>query len=164
MLIGKISAPIIDLGGADELVGSLREDRTIVSIVPELSVIPETGPVCRYEISSDLPSQDIPFVAEVTDEQRGRGEIRVKEGMHLDCSSPHYRFNLVAVRCDDQVRSESIPLRISIRDTNDHAPEFAQPWYTFDIDEGNLLLFPLNFEIYSDMRHFIKCEPISLNH
>uniref|UniRef100_A0A915B050 Cadherin domain-containing protein n=1 Tax=Parascaris univalens TaxID=6257 RepID=A0A915B050_PARUN len=131
-------APIIDLGGADELVGSLREDRTIVSIVPELSVIPETGPVCRYEISSDLPSQDIPFVAEVTDEQRGRGEIRVKEGMHLDCSSPHYRFNLVAVRCDDQVRSESIPLRISIRDTNDHAPEFAQPWYTFDIDEGKI--------------------------
>lgn len=43
MFIDKISAPIIDLGGADELVGSLREDRTIVSIVPELSVVPETG-------------------------------------------------------------------------------------------------------------------------
>lgn len=65
-----------------------------------------SGPVCRYEITSDSPSQEIPFVAEVTDEQRGRGEIRVKEGMHLDCSSPQYRFNLVAVRCNDQVKSE----------------------------------------------------------
>ncbi|VDM48567.1 unnamed protein product [Toxocara canis] len=96
------------------------------------------GPVCQYEITSDSPSQEIPFVAEVTDEKRGRGEIRVKEGMHLDCSSPQYRLNLVAIRCSDQVKSESVPLRISIRDTNDHAPEFTQPWYTFDVDEGKL--------------------------
>ncbi|KHN87122.1 hypothetical protein Tcan_14189 [Toxocara canis] len=62
-------APIIDLGGADELVGSLREDRTIVSIVPELSVLPETGKllydsfrnklIASNDWSSDLISKSI---------------------------------------------------------------------------------------------------------
>ncbi|VDK19451.1 unnamed protein product [Anisakis simplex] len=45
VMFGDLPAPtpIIDLGGADELVGSLREDRTIVSIVPELNIIADTG-------------------------------------------------------------------------------------------------------------------------
>ncbi|VDN59109.1 unnamed protein product [Dracunculus medinensis] len=137
MAVFVFIAPIIDLGGADELVGMLREDRTIVSIVPELNVVSDTGPICHYELSND--SIDIiPFVAEITDEKRGRGEIRVKEGVHLDCSTPQFHLNLVAIRCSDEVRSESVPLRISIRDTNDHIPEFAQPWFTFDIDEGKI--------------------------
>ncbi|MCP9262152.1 CAlSYntenin/Alcadein [Dirofilaria immitis] len=129
--------PIIDLGGADELVGTVREDRTIVNVNPKLDIIHETGPVCRYELTSE-DSDDIPFTVEINDEKEGSGTIRVKDGVHLDCSNPQYLLNVVAVRCDDDARSESARLRISVKDINDHAPVFLHPWYTFNVNEGKI--------------------------
>uniref|UniRef100_A0A914X2J0 Cadherin domain-containing protein n=1 Tax=Plectus sambesii TaxID=2011161 RepID=A0A914X2J0_9BILA len=32
----------------------------------------------------------------------------------------------------------SVSLEIAVKDTNDHAPEFDQPWYTVEVDEGRL--------------------------
>lgn len=63
------------------------------------------GPICRYELSNDN-SEYIPFVVEVNDENLGLGVVRVKDGVHLDCSSPQYFLNLVAVRCGDFAKSE----------------------------------------------------------
>ncbi|VDK65837.1 unnamed protein product [Anisakis simplex] len=112
----------------------LKESITEEEFLTELR---NPWPVCQYELTSDASSQEvIPFVVEIVDEKRGRAEVRVKDGIHLDCSSPQYKLNLVAIRCNDQIRSESVPLRISVHDTNDHAPEFTQPWFTFDVDEG----------------------------
>lgn len=133
----RYRVPIIDLGGADELVGTIREDRTVFSVVPKLSIIRETGPVCRYELTSE-GSEGVPFFIEVNDEKEGSGTIRVKEGVHLDCSNPQYSFNVVAVRCDDEARSESVRLRVTVKDTNDHVPVFSRPWYTFDVNEGKI--------------------------
>ncbi|VDN05975.1 unnamed protein product [Thelazia callipaeda] len=129
--------PIIDLGGADELVGSVREDRTIVNVVPKLSIVHETGPLCRYELTNE-GSEDVPFMVELNDEKDGSGTVRIKDGVHLDCSNPQYLLNLVAVRCDDEARSESVRMRISVKDTNDHIPEFSRPWYTFNVNEGKI--------------------------
>ena len=27
-----------------------------------------------------------------------------------------------------------------MKDVNDHAPEFSQPWYTFDVQEGRAIM------------------------
>lgn len=35
----------------------------------------------------------------------------------------------------------SVALEVSVKDTNDHAPEFDQPWYTVEVDEGKPLIF-----------------------
>lgn len=129
--------PIIDVNGVDTIVGTLREDRTIVNLTPRLRIKPKTGPVCSFELSSDT-QREIPFIVEVVDDKEGFGEIRLKDGLHLDCSTPKYKLNIVAIRCTDNAKSESIPLQISVKDVNDHAPEFAQPWYTFDVQEGKL--------------------------
>uniref|UniRef100_A0A915PLH3 Cadherin domain-containing protein n=1 Tax=Setaria digitata TaxID=48799 RepID=A0A915PLH3_9BILA len=129
--------PIIDLGGADELVGTVREDRTIVNVIPKLGIVHETGPVCRYELTIE-GLEDVPFVVEINDEKDGSGTVRVKDGVHLDCSNPQYLLTVVAIRCDDDARSESVRLRISVKDTNDHVPVFSRPWYTFNIDEGKI--------------------------
>ncbi|MFH4977030.1 hypothetical protein AB6A40_003739 [Gnathostoma spinigerum] len=130
-------APVIDLGGADDLVGWLREDQNIVSITPELTIVEGTGPICRYELSSET-STDIPFEFEITDKVTGKAKLKVKDGRHLDCSTPQNHLFVYAVRCEDSAKSESVSLRVTVRDTNDHAPEFPKPWYTFNVDEGKL--------------------------
>uniref|UniRef100_A0A1I8EBB1 Cadherin domain-containing protein n=3 Tax=Wuchereria bancrofti TaxID=6293 RepID=A0A1I8EBB1_WUCBA len=129
--------PIIDLGGADELVGTVREDRTIVNVIPKLGIVHETGPVCRYELTSEN-SDDVPFIVDVNDEKEGSGIVRVKDGVHLDCSNSQYHLTVVAIRCDDDAKSESARLRISVKDTNNHVPVFSRPWYTFNISEGKI--------------------------
>uniref|UniRef100_A0A0R3S206 Calsyntenin-1 n=1 Tax=Elaeophora elaphi TaxID=1147741 RepID=A0A0R3S206_9BILA len=129
--------PIIDLGGADELLGTIREDRTIVNVNPKLSIVHDTGPVCRYEITSEN-TEDVPFTVDIHDEKEGSGVIRVKDGVHLDCTNSQYLLNVVAIRCGDDARSESARLRISVKDTNDHVPVFSHPWYTFNINEGKI--------------------------
>lgn len=48
----KFSVPIIDLGGADELVGTVREDRTIVDVIPKLDIVHETGQKSINSISN----------------------------------------------------------------------------------------------------------------
>lgn len=30
----------------------------------------------------------------------------------------------------------SVPLKVLVKDTNNHAPEFEAPWYSFEVDEG----------------------------
>ncbi|KAL3994852.1 Cadherin domain family protein [Acanthocheilonema viteae] len=129
--------PVIDLGGADELLGTIREDRTIVNVNPKLGIVHETGPVCQYELRSE-GSEDVPFTVDIHDEKEGSGVIRVKDGVHLDCTNSQYLINMVAIRCGDDARSESARLRISVKDTNDHVPVFSHPWYTFNVNEGKI--------------------------
>lgn len=61
--------------------------------------------MCRYELTSEN-SEDVPFTIDVNDEKEGSGVIRVKDGVHLDCTNSQYLLNVVAVRCDDDARSE----------------------------------------------------------
>ncbi|VDK67035.1 unnamed protein product [Litomosoides sigmodontis] len=129
--------PIIDLDGADELLGTIREDRIVVNVNPKLGIVHDTGPVCRYELTGDN-LEDVPFTIDVHDEKEGSGVVRVKDGVHLDCTNSQSLVNVVAVRCDDGARSESARLRISVKDTNDHVPVFSHPWYTFNVYEGKI--------------------------
>lgn len=36
----------------------------------------------------------------------------------------------------DKKKACRVSLKVSVKDTNNHAPEFDQPWYTFTVDEG----------------------------
>jgi hypothetical protein len=67
-----------------------------------------SGPVCSYEINSatDTTTVVVPLVVDVTDRESGSAVIRVKDGVRLDCSVPEYALTLVAVRCDDDAKSE----------------------------------------------------------
>jgi hypothetical protein len=134
--------PIIDLKGADTLIGTVREDQRVVSVVPELTLLANTGPVCSYEIGGS--SDAAPLTVEITDKESGAAIVRVRDGVRLDCAVPEYQLTITAVRCDDGAKSESVALKIIVKDTNDHAPEFDQPWYTVEVDEGRL---------YAEMLH-----------
>ncbi len=39
----NVSAPIIDVRGADELIASIREDERVLNVVPGLAAIADTG-------------------------------------------------------------------------------------------------------------------------
>ncbi|CAI4227056.1 unnamed protein product [Auanema sp. JU1783] len=131
-------APVIDLNGADELVATIREGEIILNTVPDIVLLPESGPVCKYVLTSSEGTS--PFDIEVVDKYSGSAVIRLKDGMTLDCKKSEYNMSLQAVRCDDEtIRSESIPLHVNIKDTNNHVPEFDSPWYTYTIDEGKLV-------------------------
>jgi hypothetical protein len=131
--------PIIDLHGADQLIGIIREDQRVVSIAPHISIVAETGPVCKYELTTSS-GVDLPFEAEVIDKEEGRAIVRVKDKAVIDCSHSEFRVQVAAIRCDDEsARSESVTLKITVKDTNNHAPEFEAPWYSFEIDEGKVV-------------------------
>ncbi|PAV74487.1 hypothetical protein WR25_02464 isoform D [Diploscapter pachys] len=131
----KHRVPIIDLRGAEQFVATVQEEENVVSTVPDLAIIPETGPVCSYAISS--VDDFVPFEVQVVDRYSGSAIIRVKDAATLDCNKPEYTLTLSAVRCDDEAtRSEPVTLRITVKDTNNHAPEFDNPWYTFTVEEG----------------------------
>lgn len=98
--------PIIDLHGADQLIGIIREDQRVVSIAPHISIVAETGPVCKYELTTSS-GVDLPFEAEVIDKEEGRAIVRVKDKAVIDCSHSEFRVQVAAVRCDDEsARSE----------------------------------------------------------
>jgi len=132
--------PIIQLNGAEELIGTLREDERVVSISPHLSIYPDTGPICKYELTSPS-NEELPFEAEILDKHQGTAVVRVKAGAPpIDCSHNEYNVEIVAVRCaDDLARSNPATLKISIKDTNNHVPEFDAPWYSFDVEEGKVV-------------------------
>ncbi|KAI6172150.1 hypothetical protein M3Y98_00941200 [Aphelenchoides besseyi] len=131
--------PIIQLNGAEEFLGSLREDERIVNISPHLSVYPDTGPICKYELTSTSNDEN-PFEVEILDKHQGTAIIRVRDNAKpIDCSHNEYHLRVVAIRCaDDTSRSEPASLKISVKDTNNHAPEFDAPWYSFDVVEGKM--------------------------
>lgn len=134
--------PIIDLNGAEELVGIIRENERVVSISPQLRILRDTGPICRYELNqisenSANIKDDLPFESRILDKTDGTAQIRLKNGASIDCSNNKFIIQVVAVRCaDDSARSEIVTLKITVKDTNNHIPEFEAPWYSFDVDEG----------------------------
>jgi len=130
--------PVIDLHGADEFIGLIREDQQVVSIAPRLAIISETGPVCKYELTS-TSGEELPFEAVIQSEHDGTAIIKVKDGASLDCSRNEFSVKIVAVKCyDEKTKSEPVPLKITVKDTNNHAPEFDAPWYSFDVEEGHI--------------------------
>ncbi|CAD5210317.1 unnamed protein product [Bursaphelenchus okinawaensis] len=130
--------PILQLNGADEILGSLREDEHVVAVSPHISIFPESGPVCKYELTSDSETE-IPFFAEIVDKNTGSAVIKVKENFTLDCSHSEFNLDITAVGCnDDMARSEPASLKVTVKDTNNHAPEFDAPWYAFDVVEGQV--------------------------
>ena len=71
-------------------------------------------------------------------EHEGTAIVKVKDGATLDCAHNEYSVRVVAVRCNDEKsRSDAAPLKITVKDTNNHAPEFDAPWYSFDAEEGH---------------------------
>ncbi|KAJ1351908.1 hypothetical protein KIN20_008082 [Parelaphostrongylus tenuis] len=133
----KRRVPIIDLHGADRLVANIREDENVLATVPDLSIVAETGPVCKYLLTSS--DKDVPFDVQVIDQYNGAAVIRVKDASTLDCKKNEYNLQVVAVRCeDDSIRSEPVMLKVSVKDTNNHSPEFDSPWYTFTVNEGKI--------------------------
>ncbi|CAJ0576420.1 unnamed protein product, partial [Mesorhabditis spiculigera] len=130
--------PIINLHGAELLTASVREDENVLTTVPELSIVDETGPVCSYELTNGGGGA-VPFEVQLVDKYTGAAVIRVKDALALDCKTPEYNLTVTAIRCGTEgVHSEGVPLRITVRDTNNHAPEFEQPWYTFSVDEARI--------------------------
>jgi hypothetical protein len=131
-------SPVIDLHGADEFIGLIREDQQVVSIAPRLAILSESGPICKYELIS-TSGEELPFEAIVQNEHEGTAIVKVKDGSTLDCSHNEYSVRVVAVRCNDEKsRSDAAPLKITVKDTNNHAPEFDAPWYSFDAEEGHI--------------------------
>ncbi|WKX97118.1 hypothetical protein Q1695_013068 [Nippostrongylus brasiliensis] len=134
----KRRVPIIDLHGADQLVANIREDENVLTTVPDLSIVAETGPVCKYLLTAS-DKDTVPFDVQVIDQFTGAAVIRVKDATTLDCRKNEYELQVVAVRCgDDGIRSEPVVLKVSVKDTNNHSPEFDSPWYTFTVDEGKI--------------------------
>jgi hypothetical protein len=133
--------PIINLNGAEELIGTVREDEPLVTVSPQLHILHGTGPICRYELSwaDDASAEQIPFDVRILDSAEGTAQLRHKDGAaQLDCAShAEYRLRMVAVKCGDEVaKSEPVELRIAVQDVNNHVPEFDAPWYSFDVDEA----------------------------
>jgi len=128
------------MNGAETLIGSLREDERVVSVSPHLSIYPDTGPICKYELTS-TSGEGVPFEAEIVDKHEGTAVIRVKDNAEpIDCSHSEYKIEVVAVRCaDDLARSTPAILKVTVKDTNNHAPEFDAPWYSFDVPEGKVV-------------------------
>uniref|UniRef100_A0A914VYU9 Cadherin domain-containing protein n=1 Tax=Plectus sambesii TaxID=2011161 RepID=A0A914VYU9_9BILA len=96
--------PVINLKGAEKLLGTVREDQRVVTVSPEISLLEDTGPVCSYELTPEAAATDgdsVPFAVDVTDKQTGAAVVRVKDGSSLDCAVAVYRLRLKAVRCDD---------------------------------------------------------------
>ncbi|KIH46989.1 hypothetical protein ANCDUO_22954 [Ancylostoma duodenale] len=91
--------PIIDLHGADQLVANIREDENVLNTVPDLQIVAETGPVCKYLLTSS--EKDVPFDVQVIDQYTGAAVIRVKDATNLDCRKSEYNLQVVAVRCED---------------------------------------------------------------
>uniref|UniRef100_A0A8R1I3A4 Cadherin domain-containing protein n=1 Tax=Caenorhabditis japonica TaxID=281687 RepID=A0A8R1I3A4_CAEJA len=132
-------APIINLQGAEELVAVVREDENIISTVPDFAILSETGPVCNYLLSSQN-NEPVPFDIQVVDKYTGAAVLRVKDAATLDCKKPEYNLQVQAVKCDnDKVKSEMVSLKIRVKDTNNHAPEIENPWYTFHVEEGKVI-------------------------
>lgn len=148
-------APIINLNGAEELIGSIREDEKTVTLSPQLRIMPETGPVCRYDMTSlDGSKKELPFVSEVLNKSEGTVMINLRDGASIDCSNAEWRVQMTAVRCaDDSARSEPVTLKISVKDTNNHAPQFEAPWYTFEVDEGKVTDIARIFATDADCGH-----------
>ncbi|VDP17605.1 unnamed protein product, partial [Heligmosomoides polygyrus] len=97
-----------------------------------------SGPVCSYLLTSS-DKETPPFDVQVVDQFTGAAVIRVKDATTLDCRKKEYDLQVVAVRCgEDSVRSEPVGLKVSVKDTNNHSPEFDSPWYTFSVDEGKI--------------------------
>ncbi|KAF8362054.1 casy-1, partial [Pristionchus pacificus] len=132
--------PLIELGGADSIVGSIREDELILNTVPALAINSESGPVCAYRIinkADKTVSKD--FAAEVLDRYTGQALIRVTDATKLDCKKAEYELELTASKCDEEnVVSEPVPLKVTVKDTNNHEPAFEHPWYTVTVDEGKM--------------------------
>ncbi|CAL2032319.1 unnamed protein product [Caenorhabditis brenneri] len=132
-------APIINLQGAEELVAVVREDENIISTVPDFAILSETGPVCNYILTSQN-NEPVPFDIQVVDKFTGAAVLRVKDSAILDCKKPEYNLQVQAVKCDnDKVKSEGVSLKIRVKDTNNHAPEIENPWYTFHVEEGKIV-------------------------
>ncbi|KAK0394988.1 hypothetical protein QR680_001047 [Steinernema hermaphroditum] len=130
-------APVIDDRGADQLIGTIREDQRVVNVVPHIGVVADTGPICKYELAAEDPNDTLPFEVEVIDKTNGNAVLQLSDGFHLDCAKSEYRMRLMAVRCgDDASKSESVALKVNVKDVNNHAPEFEEPWYTYFVDEG----------------------------
>ncbi|GMT13769.1 hypothetical protein PFISCL1PPCAC_5066, partial [Pristionchus fissidentatus] len=132
--------PLIELNGADSIVGSIREDEPILSTVPALSINSESGPVCSYRITNRADkSVSAEFAAEVLDRYTGQAIIRVTDATKLDCKKAVYDLELTAAKCDEEsVVSEPVPLKVTVKDTNNHEPVFDHPWYTVTVDEGKI--------------------------
>ncbi|KAL3102352.1 hypothetical protein niasHS_003761 [Heterodera schachtii] len=135
--------PIIDLDGAEQLVGTIREDDRTVNVSPKLRILQGTGPVCHYEVSwadeDAFGGAQVPFEVRILDTVDGTAQIRHKDGTEaLDCAvKAHFVIRLSAVKCgDDAAKSEAVELKIAVQDVNNHSPQFDAPWYSFDVDEG----------------------------
>uniref|UniRef100_A0A1I7YT23 Calsyntenin-1 n=1 Tax=Steinernema glaseri TaxID=37863 RepID=A0A1I7YT23_9BILA len=99
--------------------------------------VPITGPICKYELTAEDPNETLPFEVEVIDKTNGNAVLQLSDGYRLDCAKSEYRMRLAAVRCgDDSSKSESVSLKVNVKDVNNHSPEFEEPWYTYFVDEG----------------------------
>ncbi|KAI6242708.1 hypothetical protein M3Y99_00176600 [Aphelenchoides fujianensis] len=125
--------PIIQLNGAEEFLGTIREDERIVTVSPHISA--SYGPICKYELTSSNDEVTSPFEIEILDKHEGTAVIRVREGAPvIDCSHSEYRLRLVAVRCADDLARRTSRSRSSTRTTT--RPSSIPPWYSFDLEEG----------------------------
>uniref|UniRef100_A0A914LTT3 Cadherin domain-containing protein n=1 Tax=Meloidogyne incognita TaxID=6306 RepID=A0A914LTT3_MELIC len=153
--------PIIDLNGAEELIGTIREDEHLVNVSPQLRILHGTGPICRYELNwaDDSLTEPIPFEVKILDASEGLAQIRrlnipSSSFTPLDCAHrSDYLLRLEAVKCGDEppAKSEITKLKIIVQDVNDHSPEFDAPWYSFDVDEGREAPFEIARLLATDL-------------
>jgi hypothetical protein len=136
----------------------IAEDERTVSMFPQLHVLPETGPICRYDLTAVADSngkyKELPFESKVLNKTEGTMRLSLREGTTIDCSDKEWNMQLVAVRCaDESAKSEPVSLKVTVTDTNNHSPQFEAPWYTFEVDEGKVAKIARIYATDADCGH-----------
>uniref|UniRef100_A0AC35U6B9 CA domain-containing protein n=1 Tax=Rhabditophanes sp. KR3021 TaxID=114890 RepID=A0AC35U6B9_9BILA len=133
--------PVLNTNGAEQYYGSIDQNQRKVIMVPQISIVPESGPICSYEMLLEKGSNasEIPFQIKVVESALGYVEISLKEKYELVCSQKEFNLRLVAVRCGPELaRSEPVPVKIVVKKINIYDPEFTQSWFAYDVFEGKV--------------------------
>ncbi|KAK7486162.1 hypothetical protein BaRGS_00022628 [Batillaria attramentaria] len=143
----EIQSQIINEHGRAEIHGIISEDETLVTLQHPLVATDKddvggAGYICKFLIKENKKrprKYEIPFEVRA-EESTGVGEIRVKEGVHLDYEKRnHYRFYIVAEDCGTPpLQSEKAVVLIKVKDVDEFAPRFENTSYTVEVEEGKI--------------------------
>lgn len=143
----EIQSEIVNEHGRPEIHGIIREDETVVTLQHPLKATDKdtvggAGYICKFLVKDNKRrprKYELPFEIQ-TEESSGVGEIRVKEGAHLDYETRnHYRFYIVAEDCGSPpLQSEKAVVLIKVKDVDEFAPRFENTSYMVEVEEGKI--------------------------
>jgi len=113
--------------------GLVRENETRVEVKPRIRAV--GGAVCSFKITNKHHGE-APFEVLLIDREQGLAELRSKKPLNCE-KRKNYKFDVVAEGCDGVI-SESATVHITVKDVNEYAPEFDQPAYVVQVEEGKV--------------------------